>query len=259
MWDFRQDDFETANRSRSMITRRTIIGLLASTGALGLAGCGGGIDKTIRYRLKLDIETPEGLRSGASVIEVRFSESNGYLTPPEARGSRWSIKGEAVVVDLGSHGLLFGLLKGDPLAKGSGIPPAAPDAAYFFTKTFHAAMPGDVNPQRFDEWAAHKGALDMQPIDRPMLVRFRDIADPKTVERVDPENLAASFGPGVKFSHATIEIVDDAVTTGIEKRLGWLGEYPEPSLAPVSDPFRDPAHPPFAATVHHGDFRRGLQ
>jgi hypothetical protein len=55
-----------------------------------------------------------------------------------------------------------------------------------------------------------------------MFVRFRDINDPNTVERVDPNNLAASFGPGVRLTRATIEITDAPVTTGIEKELEWL-------------------------------------
>jgi hypothetical protein len=35
------------------------------------------------------------------------------------------------------------------------------------------------------------------PGEMPLLVRFRDMNDPKTLERVDPNDLAASFGPGV--------------------------------------------------------------
>jgi hypothetical protein len=63
------------------------------------------------------------------------------------------------------------------------------------------------------------------PIDLfPMLVRFRDISDPLSVEKVDPANLSATLGPGVTLRRATIEITDDPVTTGIEERLPWLKE-----------------------------------
>jgi hypothetical protein len=34
----------------------------------------------------------------------------------------------------------------------------------------------------------------------PLLVTFGDIADPKSVALVDPTNLAASFGPGVRLT-----------------------------------------------------------
>jgi hypothetical protein len=55
-----------------------------------------------------------------------------------------------------------------------------------------------------------------------MLVTFTDITDPKSVQRVDPANLAASFGPGVKLKRIVVETTSERVTTGIQKRLGWL-------------------------------------
>jgi hypothetical protein len=54
------------------------------------------------------------------------------------------------------------------------------------------------------------------------LVRFGDPNDPEAVERVDPNHLAASFGPGVSLKPATVEITGDPLTTGIEKKLPWL-------------------------------------
>ena len=54
-----------------------------------------------------------------------------------------------------------------------------------------------------------------------MLVRFRDINDPKTVERVDPWKLDASFGPGVSLKSATFQVTDDPVTKGIATLLPW--------------------------------------
>ena len=48
----------------------------------------------------------------------------------------------------------------------------------------------------------------------PMMVRFGDIHDPKSVEKVEPEAI------GVK--RITLETTSDPVTAGIEKRLGWL-------------------------------------
>ena len=77
-----------------------------------------------------------------------------------------------------------------------------------------------------------------------MMVRFRNINDPKSVERVKPEAI------GVK--RILLETTSDDVTTGIEKRLGWLSEYPEPSL----DPKHGPTDYSVAATTHHGDFRQ---
>jgi len=56
-----------------------------------------------------------------------------------------------------------------------------------------------------------------------LLIRFRDLDDPATAERVDPFDLAASFGPGVKLLRATIEMTNDPVTTGLDQKLPWIG------------------------------------
>ena len=59
----------------------------------------------------------------------------------------------------------------------------------------------------------------------PMLVAFGDEADPTSVARVDPDDLAASFGEGVTLKRITVALTNDPVTTGIEERLGWLPQY----------------------------------
>lgn len=64
----------------------------------------------------------------------------------------------------------------------------------------------------------------------PLLVRFRDINDPKTVEEVDPKNLEASFGKGIKLVSATLQMTDEEVTTGVDKWLGWLEGYYDKQL-----------------------------
>jgi hypothetical protein len=48
------------------------------------------------------------------------------------------------------------------------------------------------------------------------------MADPKSVTKLGPDNLSAKFGKGVKLKRITVERTDDAVTSGIEERLGWL-------------------------------------
>ncbi|MDR4487070.1 MAG: hypothetical protein R3B83_06040 [Nitrospirales bacterium] len=58
-----------------------------------------------------------------------------------------------------------------------------------------------------------------------LLVTFTDLTDPTTVKKVDPENLAATLGPGVSLKRITLEITDEPVTEGkIEQVLGWLDD-----------------------------------
>jgi hypothetical protein len=48
----------------------------------------------------------------------------------------------------------------------------------------------------------------------PMMVRFGDINDPKSVERVGPD--------AIGVTRILLETTSDDVTTGIEKRIAWL-------------------------------------
>jgi hypothetical protein len=66
----------------------------------------------------------------------------------------------------------------------------------------------------------------------PLLVTFTDLADPKTVRRIDPGNLAASFGPGYVLKAITLEITDEKTSGGrIENILRWLAWPRERFLA----------------------------
>jgi hypothetical protein len=106
----------------------------------------------------------------------------------------------------------------------------------------------------------------------PLLVRFRDISDPKTVEKVDPANLAASFGAGVKLTRATIETVPSGywpfnlfgiggspVTRGIEARLPWWKDRPNKSfdeLVPQDGTLASRQRREFVITVYSGMQRK---
>ena len=57
----------------------------------------------------------------------------------------------------------------------------------------------------------------------PMLARLRDPLDPATAERVDPSNLAATFGSGVRLVRVTAQITDDPLPPPtIENKLPWI-------------------------------------
>lgn len=62
------------------------------------------------------------------------------------------------------------------------------------------------------------------PRDRyPLLVTFADISDPRTVQKVDPDNLATSFGRGVTLERITLTITDERLSVGkILELLPWI-------------------------------------
>ena len=220
--------------------------LLGSAAMLALASCSK-IEptETLRFRLKVDVDTPEGLKSGYSVWEYTVTKVVTGFSPHSTE-----YRGEAVPVDLPGGRTLFALLiSGDGQS----------DYPRYVIEDHLGQMPGYDADYRsaflkyFPEWrrskeswtvpssyypARHAGEKPMSAY--PMLVTFGDIKDATSVKRVDPQDLSASFGAGVKLKAITVEITDDPVTTGIRKRLGWLVDKNrkrfDPSLKPEGIP-----------------------
>jgi len=193
-----------------MMARRTAMGLLGSAGVAGLAGCSLFRQRwKYRYRLTVQVGRDGETYASSSVIEVVRTEAYNAILG--------EAKGEAVAVDVPGSGTLFALLRGKP-----------GDADWAFTMPHYAfeAQLGSVamvDRAILDKLEQMQGVkVDLKPEHYPMLVRFRDINDPTTVQLADPTDLAASFGSGVTLKRITVEVTDEAVTTGIGKRLGWL-------------------------------------
>jgi hypothetical protein len=162
---------------------------------IGLAGLAGYFllfpDYTNRFRLTIEIETPDGVRSGSSVIETRVWES-GNWGPVEARGIRTSAKGDAVFVDLGRGRNVVGLL---------GFGPVGADESRIFSLT-RAALAPEKNVRWQDE-PNLKGRGKLPDEFVPTLITFSDLNDPKTARVINPAEFEKTFGPGFKFRGAT--------------------------------------------------------
>ncbi len=190
------------------------------------------------YKLTLVVDTPEGQVVGSAVRKVSAQRDPIILQWIPASGyGHAGVKGEAVVVDLGQRGVLFALLKGnEDMAKG--------DALYMVFNEF--PHEGGTTSKGIRYYRSLEGKKQLTFDNLPMLVRFRDMNDPKSVELVDPNDLEKAFGKGVKLVSATLEMTDEGVTKGnIERLLGWFKnweeyggnimgiEYVEPNLPPL--------------------------
>lgn len=194
--------------------------------ALMLPGCAFAEDKApdYRYRLTVEVETPEGVKTGSSVIEVEQSLSRSTAAPAKV-GVQRKVRGEAVAVDLPNGKTLFALLRSENnvdwasyvyvyLATHENGKPFIDQLDNVLEVTGKRTLPRMWPPVGFlEERSAY-----------PMLVTFGDLADPTSVAEIDPDDLAATFGDGVKLKCITVELTDDPVTTGIEDRLGWLDD-----------------------------------
>ncbi len=180
----------------------------------------GGCDDSWSWHQKLTVtvETPLGLKSASSVMKASLEDRDGPFALPEARGAFFELQGEAVVLEVLPGKYLFALLKDMP----------RPYALFF-----PGEAPVDIAP-KFERMSKPATAT-LTKSDYPLLVTFTDINDPKTVKRVNPDNLAEFFGSGTSLASITLSITREQVTEGkIEDVLGWLKEEGEknPTLLP---------------------------
>jgi hypothetical protein len=174
---------------------------------------------TYRYRLSFEVETPDGLRSGSSVIEVRyemFPEING-------RNHISRVFGEAVFVDLGQGKNLVGLLAAGP----SGEDVDYPGRIIFLAFNLDGNDPD--TPKRLPQLQGkrdldiyHSSQYDVTKRFLPTFVTFSDLADFKSVKIAPPGLFNEIFGVGYKLRDVSIELTDEPLTEKKHKVLPWL-------------------------------------
>lgn len=181
-----------------------------------------------KYRLAVEVETPDGVKSASGVLSVH--PDRGY-----SRGGSTVTKGDAVWVDLGGGKNLLALLahiddKGLDLEGMNFVALRAFNAAG--RKTTFNAM------NQMTGTAPVTGALI------PVMVAFGDINDPATMRVVSPDDLAATYGKGFALRAVAIEAVPNGfwpldfggalgepVTRGIKAKLLWWGRAPDAAAA----------------------------
>lgn len=217
--------------SQEIIQRRTI--LFGST-ALAIGGLLGGCTMLFparyKFRLNVEVDTTQGLRTGSSVIEVRAWNTWSFL--PEEAKRDWSIKGEAVAVDL-PEGTLFALLKtANPLH----------DLAQMSMTALDLEFHNDVveSAKRISRKHDVLQVAEVNPADFPVMVRFTDNRDPRTLEVIEKKNLKEIFPSTIELPRFLVKLTDDPVSSEIHKRLTWIDRI---------DEYRSNPNNPFSASL----------
>ncbi len=225
---------------------RWILAASAMATATLLAGCGK--SASVNYRMIVELDDAGVVRQGSSVWRFKITE-NVPLGGPSFKPEFW---GEAISVDIPGKGILFVLPIGRSVEgnlRGNN-PEMLPEQKFGkdveretggnytgdrrlkWLNTISSQYIGRTKslecPNFFESYASR--TKDRLTSDCLFMVRFRDISNPATVEAVDPANLEASFGPGVRLRRILIQITDDDITTGIETKLPPLLEYREKRL-----------------------------
>jgi hypothetical protein len=190
-----------------------------------------------RFRLTVDIETPEGVKSGYSVYAVNGGRSGDWGSPMS--GQSWTARGEGVVIDLGKKGPLFVLvgtapsnstwaayimLKLTPRVK---LDPKTPDDKPYGWDSDQAMQRLYERTGRYDVPPTIKVNSVREQKTWPMFVRFRDINDRKSVEEVDPKDLTKTYGKGYELKRITVQLTHEPVT---QKMRPWMEHWKLTSL-----------------------------
>jgi hypothetical protein len=172
-----------------------------------------------KYRLAIEVETPQGIKSGSGVMAVHPDRSY-------SRGGHTRTAGDAVFVDFGGGKNLVVLMAHiDKMLDLDGM-------NYVALRAYSAAGGKHVS---FNEMSRQTGVVPVNGALIPVLLTFTDSATPGTARAVSPDDAAAVLGPGYRLHAITAEVVPNGywpldfggalgepVTRGILTKLPWL-------------------------------------
>ena len=172
-----------------------------------------------KYRLTVEVETPEGRKSASSVLAVHPDRSY-------ARRGQTRTLGDAVFVDLGQGKNLVALL-----AHVDGKL-TLDDINYVALRAYAEASGKRV---AFSEMSRLTGTVPVKGALIPVLIAFADPAVPGTARLVPPDDAEAVLGQGYRLHGISAEVVPNGywpldfggvlgqpVTRGILAKLPWL-------------------------------------
>lgn len=178
-----------------------------------------------KFRLTVEVETPEGVKSASGVMAVHPDRSY-------SRGGKTSIRGDAVFVDLGRGKNLVALLA--HIDKSVDFD----DINYVALRAYRAAG----RNVSFNEMSRLTGAVPVKGSVIPVLVTFGDPADPGTARLLSPDDIEAGLGKGIRLHGISAEVVPNGVwpldfggplgepvTRGIVAKLPWLNGADNPA------------------------------
>ena len=132
-----------------------------------------------KYRLTVEVETPEGVKSASGVMAVHPDRSY-------SRGGKTTTKGDAVFVDLGGGKNLVALLA--HIDKSLDLD----EINYVALRAYKAAGQNAT----FNQMSRMTGMVPVKGEVIPVLVSFADPADPGTARLVSPDDVEARAGQG---------------------------------------------------------------
>jgi hypothetical protein len=196
---------------------------------------------SLRYRLTLDVDVDGVTHTGSGVVEVVYKFEPHPFNIDDFQFYPGHLHGNAITVDLGDRGLLFVVDINATLYDALTKLPLAPEYTTLCSLPLRANDFGRrpklvTDPKTIREVKLNRAPIDFPPKELPMLVRFRFLGDPPSIEQVNPLDLASTFGPGVRLLRATFQITDEPVTPIPNTWPKWLVEYKDSPLLIGNNP-----------------------
>ncbi len=205
---------------------------------------------SLKYRLTINIDTPEGVKSGSTVQEIFYppADSENIYNPYNQGVPR----GEAAYIDMGQRGTVFAIMQD---------PANARNRIFGLMTTVFPTVPIIHDQSRYQEVLQHyhdlRGVKDEVPPEHyPMFVHFRDIDSPQTIElvyktkqgsrndmkQVEIDRFEEIFGQGVKIKDMTLEMTDDPHEWKISSKLRWIENMSEEDVTRALREAKPPVH-----------------
>lgn len=193
-----------------------ILGLILITGtAWGMSDYI--IPKTWRYKITVEIETPEGVKSGSAVREVQASKNAANIVNRDAPAIEYKIIGEAVAIDLQELGILFALIDWSSRMEIETAFPTkytSPSEYINFYNQLSLGTSAELNTNH----PKMVTFTDINDLGTSKLVYENTLYDNGHVQYVN--NFEEVFGEGVHLKKITVQITDEPITWKMEKYLG---------------------------------------
>ncbi len=189
----------------------------------------------VRYRLTVEVQDGDQVKTGSSVIEGVYIIEPDW-SPSGPRIGLGDLVGYAPTVDLGKKGMLFLTFEDIPRTPdnvrarnkeffcANADMWCLPFAAYGKPGTGVATGPSSKLKAALHELLRQSGPRDVPFAALPRLGRFLDINDPLLLVPVSPYNREAIFGSGVELKRVILQLTRDPITPPPAIWPTWLKE-----------------------------------
>jgi hypothetical protein len=186
----------------------------------------------VHCRITIEVQDGDQIKTGSSVIGLLYNINPGWADFDHVNNSSEQ-RGYAPTVDLGDKGLLvmtFGHATRSPaqqVERNKYVGCEFDDIGCLPFAAYHVggAAEADAKAADLGILRKQKGQRDLPFVTLPLLIRLGD--SPKTSPSVQPDDLAAQFGPGVSLKRVTLELTNDRVTQQPSSWPQWAAENPK--------------------------------